>query len=86
MQQKEKAKQLKIEAMQQKVKKSYDQEGGSLVGRGLSYLIERKNPNFFMKAKSLETLISHQSKKTLISYRNLYLLFFLLNYYFSNLY
>ena len=32
MQQKEKAKQLKIEAMQQKVKKSYDQEGGSFVG------------------------------------------------------
>ena len=39
MQQKEKARQLKGEAMQQKVKKNYDQEGGSLVGRGalLSY-------------------------------------------------
>ena len=33
------------------------------------------NPNFFMKAKSLETLIIDQSQKTLISYRNLYLHF-----------
>ena len=42
MQPKEKARQLKVEAMQQKVKKSYDQEGGSLLGRGglLSYRSE----------------------------------------------
>ena len=45
MQPKEKARQLKVEAMQQKVKKSYDQEGGSFVGGELSYLIEAKNPN-----------------------------------------
>ena len=76
MQPKEKARQLKVEAMQQEEKKkNYDQEGGSFVGGELSYLIEGKNPNFFMKAKSLETLIFHQSQKTLISYRNLYLHF-----------
>ena len=44
MQQKEKARQLKVEAMQQKVKKSYDQEGGSFVGGELSYLKKSKEP------------------------------------------
>ena len=57
MQQKEKAKQLKIEAMQQKVKKSYDQEGGSFFWGGEISYLRKKNPNFWRKAKSLESLI-----------------------------
>ena len=45
MQQKEKAKQLKIEAMQQKVKKSYDQGGGSFFcGRGDLLSYRREEP------------------------------------------
>ena len=46
MQPKEKARQLKVEAMQQEEKKkSYDQGGGSFVGGEVSYLMEAKSPN-----------------------------------------